>query len=132
MLNSIISQGHIPVIAPVGAGEDVESLNVNADYVAGEIASALKADKFILLTNVEGIFADPEDENTLISSFKVDSVQEFIDSGKISKGMIPKVRCCIDALKSGVGQTHIIDGRKPHSLLLEIFTKKGIGTMVVE
>ncbi|HBT20914.1 MAG TPA: acetylglutamate kinase [Peptococcaceae bacterium] len=132
VISSIISQGYIPVVAPIGAGENGESYNINADYVAGELAVALKADKLVLLTDVEGIFADPDDKDSLISSLKVSSIQNLIDRGIINGGMIPKVQCCARAVLGGVGRTHIIDGRIPHSILLEIFTHEGIGTMVVK
>jgi len=132
IIHSVISQGYIPVVAPVGSGENGESYNINADYVAGELAAALKADKLVLLTDVEGIFANPGDKSSLISSLKVNSVQNLIDKGVIGGGMIPKVQCCAKALLAGVGKTHIIDGRIPHSILLEIFTRRGIGTMVVK
>ncbi|HEX3015526.1 MAG TPA: acetylglutamate kinase [Desulfobacteria bacterium] len=127
---TLVNKNYIPVIAPVSPGEDGESYNVNADYVAGHIAGALKADKLLLLTDVEGIFADYNDKTSLLSSVSVGEVDGLINSGVISGGMIPKVQCCVQAIQSGVGQVHIIDGRVPHSLLLEIFTDQGIGTMV--
>lgn len=124
-------KGYIPVIAPVGVGLEGESYNINADAVAGHLAAALKADKLIMLTDVEGIFADPEDRTTLISSLRTEQAHRMIQDGQIAGGMIPKVEACIRALEGGVARTHIIDGRKMHSLLLEIFTDQGIGTMVV-
>jgi acetylglutamate kinase len=132
IIRSIISQGYIPVVAPIGVGKNNESYNINADYVAGELAASLEADKLVLLTDVEGIIEDPRDKSTLISSLKVDNIQRLIDKGVIQGGMIPKVQCCARALLAGVGKTHIIDGRIPHSILLEIFTHRGIGTMVVK
>lgn len=132
VVHTVIAQGYIPVIAPTGIGEDGKPYNINADYVAGELAAALKADKLILLTDVEGIFADYEDKSTLISSLHIDEVEELITRGIIAGGMIPKVECCVKALKAGVAKTHIIDGRLPHSILLEIFTDEGIGTEVVQ
>lgn len=131
IIQTVIAQGYIPVIAPTGIGEDGKPYNINADYVAGELAAALKADKLILLTDVEGIFADYEDKTTLISSLHIDEVEGLIARGTIAGGMIPKVECCVRALKAGVAKTHIIDGRLPHSILLEIFTDEGIGTEVV-
>ncbi len=128
---TVTAQGFIPVIAPTGIGEDGKTYNINADYVAGELAAALKADKLVLLTDVEGIFADYEDQNSLISSLKVEEVPDLIAKKVIAGGMIPKVECCVNALKGGVAKTHIIDGRLPHSILLEIFTDEGIGTEVV-
>lgn len=124
------TNGYIPVIAPIGAGVDGESYNINADFVAGEIAAALGAEKLVLLTDVEGIFTDFKDKSSIISTLKTDEVDGLIKEGIISGGMIPKVKCCVKALEAGVKSTHIIDGRMPHSILLEIFTKKGIGTMV--
>ena len=132
IIQTVISQGYIPVVAPVGVGEEGESYNINADYVAGEVAAALDADKLILLTDVEGIFADYDDKGTLISELKLAEVDPKIASGVISGGMIPKVECCVQALGRGVATTHILDGRISHSILLEIFTDKGIGTMVVK
>lgn len=132
ILESLIHQDYIPVVAPVGVGEEGESYNINADTVAGEIAAALKADKLILLTDVPGILADPADPSTLISVLKVEDARHMIKEGRIDGGMIPKVECCMEALAGGVATTHIIDGRLPHSLLLELFTDAGIGTMVVE
>lgn len=131
IIHSVIQQGYIPVVAPIGADENGESYNINADYVASELAVALKADKFVLLTDVEGIYADSNNKSEIISSLKLDQVQQLIDSGIIEGGMIPKVECCARALKAGVEKAHIIDGRLPHSILLEIFTRKGIGTEVV-
>lgn len=124
------TNGYIPVIAPIGAGADGETYNINADYVAGEIASALDAEKLILLTDVEGIFGNINDPSSIISALKTSEVKGLIDRGVIVGGMIPKVECCVKALESGVTRTHIIDGRTPHSILLEIFTDQGIGTMV--
>lgn len=132
IIKTVVDEGYIPVIAPIGVGDEGESYNINADYVAGEIAGALKADKFVLLTDVEGIFADYEEKASLISSLRIQDIATFIERGTISGGMIPKVECCINALNQGVEKAHIIDGRIPHSILLEIFTDEGIGTMVVK
>lgn len=125
-------KGYIPVVSPVGVGLDGESYNINADAVAGHLAAALKADKLIMLTDVEGIFRDPSDKSTLISALGTEQAHRMIRDGEISGGMIPKVEACIRALEAGVARTHIIDGRKLHSLLLEVFTDQGIGTMVVQ
>lgn len=130
-IKSLINSGYIPVISPIGVGLDGQSYNINADLIAGEIAKALKAEKLIMLTDVEGIFLDPTKPETLISALQVTRAKRLIESGAISSGMIPKVEACIKALESGVNRTHIIDGRQPHSMLLEIFTDSGIGTMVV-
>ncbi len=130
IIETLVAKSYIPVIAPVAAGEDGESYNINADYVAGHIAGALKADKLVLLTDVEGIFADYQDKSSLLSTVKAGEVDTLINSGIISGGMIPKIECCVHAIEAGVSQVHIIDGRVPHSILLEIFTDQGIGTMV--
>lgn len=130
ILHTIIEKGYIPVVAPIGVGDQGESYNINADYVAGELAAALQAEKLVLLTDVEGIFTDYSDKSSIIRSLKVDEVDPLINQGVISGGMIPKVQCCVKALMGGVRRTHIIDGRIPHSILLEIFTNEGIGTMV--
>lgn len=132
ILTTVIREGYIPVVAPVAAGEDGTSYNVNADSAAGALAEALKADKLIILTDVEGILADRNDKNSLISTVLVDEVPGLVEQGIIDGGMIPKVECCVSALRGGVSTTHILDGRVPHSILLEVFTDKGVGTMVVK
>lgn len=132
LISLLIGQDYIPVIATVGVGADGNSYNINADTVAGEIAAALKAEKLMMLTDVEGIFEDPKDPATLISALKIDRAQRMIAEGCIDGGMIPKVEACINALSHGVERTHILDGRRLHSLLLEVLTDRGIGTMVVE
>lgn len=130
VIHTLSAQGYIPIISSVGVGLEGESLNINADHVAGELAAALSAEKLILLTDVEGIFSDPSDPDSLISSLPKTKALTMIDEGKINKGMIPKVEACLTALEHEVDRTHIIDGRLSHSLLLEIFTDHGIGTMV--
>lgn len=132
VINSVIEQGYIPVIAPIGADEEGNTYNINADYVASEVAVALEADKFVLLTDVEGIFADPENFTEIISTLRLSEIPGLIETGVIAGGMIPKIECCARALEAGVEKAHIIDGRLPHSILLEIFTRKGIGTEVVK
>jgi len=128
ILASLKDDGFIPVISPIGAGRGGESFNINADFVASSIASALRAEKLILITDVPGI----KDKNgNIISTLKNSMIKRLITNGVISGGMLPKVQACSDALRAGVGKTHIIDGRVPHCLLLEIFTKEGIGTEVV-
>ncbi len=129
VLLSLIENQFIPVIAPVGVGEGGKTYNINADLVAGGIAASLKARKLILLTDTEGVL---DKNKELISSIRVDEVGELIKDGTIKGGMIPKVNCCLDALASGVNKAHIIDGRKEHAILLEIFTKGGIGTEIVK
>ncbi len=130
IVSTVISEGYIPVIAPVAVGRNGESYNVNADYAAGRLAVALGADKLIILTDVEGIMYDRNDRGSLISLLRVEEVPALIDKGIIDGGMIPKVECCLEALSGGVNTTHILDGRVPHSILLEVFTDKGVGTMV--
>jgi len=115
----------IPVIAPVGVGEDGLTYNINADLVAGQLAAALKAEKLILLTDVPGVLSAGGD---LLASLDLSDIQALIDRGTISAGMIPKVQCCLDALAGGVGKAHIIDGRIKHSVILEVFTDGGVGT----
>lgn len=131
LIESVIAAGYIPVISPVGVGLDGESYNINADSVAGEVAAALKAEKLIFLTDVEGIYEDPQNPSSIFTALQAQRARRLIESGAISKGMIPKVEACIKALEFGVNRTHIIDGRQPHTMLLEIFTDAGIGTMVV-
>jgi len=127
VLTTLRDAGFIPVIAPVGVGREGQTYNINADVAAGKIAGALRAEKLILLTDVEGV----QDENAaLISVLEASRARHLIASGAIGEGMIPKVECCIDALSAGVQSTHIIDGRVSHSVLLEIFTRTGIGTEV--
>jgi acetylglutamate kinase len=127
VLTTLRDAGFIPVIAPIGIGREGQTYNINADLAAGKIASALHAEKLILLTDVEGV----QDENaSLISVLDAGRALQMITSGIVGEGMIPKVECCIDALRDGVQTTHIIDGRLPHSVLLEVFTHSGIGTEV--
>jgi len=132
LLHNLLAKGYIPVVATVGVDVEGEIYNINADTVAGELAAALQAEKLIILTDVEGIYEDPADSSTLISKLKIGTALEMIEDGRIDSGMIPKVQACIYALRHGVSRTHIIDGRRPHSLLLEVLTDKGIGSMVVE
>jgi acetylglutamate kinase len=122
------SSGYIPIIAPIGVGDAGEPYNINADLVAGEVAAALKAEKLIVLTDVEGIL---DEQKTLISSLKRAEIAKFVEQGVISEGMLPKVEACLTALDGGVRKAHIIDGRQDHALLLEVFTNRGIGTEIV-
>jgi len=128
ILTSLMDGQFIPVIAPVGSGEMGETYNINADLVAGHIAASLKARKLILLTDTEGVL---DKEGKLISTIRLGEVRQLINDGTIKGGMIPKTNCCIEALKGGVKKAHIIDGRKDHAILLEIFTKVGIGSEIV-
>ncbi|MEE9567744.1 MAG: acetylglutamate kinase [Candidatus Binatia bacterium] len=128
VINSLDENKFIPVIAPVGVGEQGETYNINADLVAGHIAESLGAEKLILLTDVEGV---KNKKGDLLSTLKIRQACKLIEDGVVAAGMIPKVRCCIEALEGGVGKTHIIDGRVKHAVLLEIFTEEGVGTEVV-
>jgi acetylglutamate kinase len=128
-LNRLSSGEYIPVIAPVATGPEGKAYNINADTVAGEIASAMKAEKLILLTDVEGVKTS-KDDGDILHALSSDEVYSLINDGVIEGGMIPKVLGCVHAIENGVGRTHIIDGRIPHCILLEIFTNKGIGTMI--
>ncbi len=128
LINSLDENKFIPVIAPVGVGEQGETYNINADLVAGHTATALGAEKLILLTDVEGV---KNKKGEQLSTLKVNQARKMIKEGVVAAGMIPKVECCMDALEGGVGKTHIIDGRVRHAVLLEIFTQAGVGTEVV-
>ena len=132
LLDMFLENDYIPVISPVGIAEDGTSLNLNADTAAGEVASAVGAEKLIILTDVPGVLRDPKDPSSLIQKIKVDEVPALIEDGIISGGMIPKIETCVKAIENGVTSCHIIDGRKKHSLLLEVFTTDGIGTMIVK
>lgn len=127
VLESLSKNDFIPVIAPVGVGEDGQAFNINADLVAGAIAGALAAEKLILLTDVPGV---KNKAGVLITSLPKGNVEELIDDGTIAGGMIPKVRCCEEALRRGVAKTYIVDGRVEHSILLEMFTREGVGTEI--
>jgi len=128
VLINLMESQFIPVIAPVGAGENGETYNINADLVAGHIASSIKARKLILLSDTEGVL---DRDGELISTLKIKETRKLIEDGTIKGGMIPKVDCCLEALKGGVKKAHIIDGRKEHVILLEMFTKGGIGTEII-
>jgi acetylglutamate kinase len=131
IVNSLVSSGHIPVISSVAADEHGQSYNINADTVAGELAAALGAEKMILLTDTAGILRDFKDKSTLIHKLDIQEARQLIEDGVVSGGMIPKVTCCVRSLAQGVRAAHILDGRLPHALLLEIFTDLGIGSMIV-
>jgi acetylglutamate kinase len=127
VIRTFMANKWVPVIAPVGAGPGGEVYNINADLVAGKVASSLGAEKFILLTDVEGVL---DSQKRLISTMDAKIAARYTQEGTISGGMIPKVRCCLEALREGVKKTHIIDGRVKHAILLEIFTDEGIGTQI--
>ncbi|OCQ96847.1 acetylglutamate kinase [Nostoc sp. MBR 210] len=130
ILETLSSNGYIPVVSSVAADDSGQAYNINADTIAGEIAAALGAEKLILLTDTRGILKDYKDPSTLIPKVDIREARELIASGVVSGGMIPKVNCCVRSLAQGVRAAHIIDGRLPHALLLEIFTDVGIGTMI--
>lgn len=131
IITDLLQQDYVPVIAPIGMGEHGESYNINADYIAAEIAGALRAEKLLLLTDVEGVYKDFADKSSLISQLHLEEAKAYIRSGVIDGGMIPKVEACLRALEAGAHKAHIIDGRLDHSIILEIFTSRGIGTMVL-
>ncbi len=131
IVNDLVAQGYVPVIAPIGVGEDGQSFNINADYVAADIAGALKAEKLLLLTDTEGVYKNFADKSSFISTLKADEARTFIKDGVINGGMIPKVEACLRALDKGANKAYIIDGRLPHSIILELFTETGLGTEVV-
>lgn len=130
VLHPLINNGHIPVIASVAADESGQSYNINADTVAGELAAALGAEKLILLTDVAGILKDRNDPTSLVKEIDIKGIKSMVEDGKIAGGMIPKVNCCVRSLAQGVKTASIIDGRVPHSLLFEILTDEGAGTMI--
>ncbi|NJK50025.1 acetylglutamate kinase [Candidatus Gracilibacteria bacterium] len=131
LVESLVKNGYIPVISSVAADETGQAYNINADTVAGEIAAALGAEKLILLTDTAGILKDYQDPSTLITRLNIQQARDLIGQGIVAGGMIPKVNCCVRSLAQGVRAAHILDGRLPHSLLLEIFTDEGIGSMIV-
>ncbi|MDO5828107.1 MAG: acetylglutamate kinase [Methanobrevibacter sp.] len=132
ILELFTENDYIPVISPIGVADDGTTLNLNADTVAGAIAGEMDAEKLIILTDVPGVLRDPSDPTSLIQKIRIKEIPQLIEDGVITGGMIPKIETCVDAIKNGVKSAHIIDGRIKHSLLLEIFTKDGIGTMIFE
>lgn len=130
IVTNLIEDGFIPVIASVGSGEGGGSYNINADLVAGALADALDAEKVIFLTDVDGLYADFEDKDSLISTLSLEQAQDLVAYDRLSSGMIPKVAACIRALNGGVERAHILNGTIPHSLLLEVYTDAGVGTMI--
>lgn len=128
-----LDAGYIPVVSTVAQGTDaITAYNINADTAAAKLAAALDAEKFLLLTDVRGLLLDPKDEETLIHSVKLSYVPGLIEAGIISGGMIPKMQCCVDAINGGVERVHILDGRIPHSILIELLSDEGIGTMLTK
>jgi len=130
-LQDLLEGGITPVISTIGCGRDGQSYNINADTVAGEIAAALGADKLLMLTDVEGIYSNYPDKSSLVSELKTEGGRDMIREGKVDGGMIPKVEACLIAVEGGVPRAHIIDGRRPHSMLMELLSEQGIGTVVV-
>lgn len=132
ILDDLLNQNYVPIIAPIGVDSEGNSYNINADDFASAIAGALHAEKFLLLTDTEGVYKNFEDKTSFISTLTANEAREYIRDGIISGGMIPKIEACLHALDSGTNKTHIIDGRVPHSIILEMFTPQGIGTQVVK
>ncbi|HIT88152.1 MAG TPA: acetylglutamate kinase, partial [Candidatus Coprocola pullicola] len=130
LIQSLINNEFIPVIAPIGKDENGVTYNINADYAAVAIAGALKAEKLVFLTDVEGVMRDINDSNSIMSFINAEKIKGLIEDGTISGGMIPKVECCMEGIRKGVNNVHILDGRVEHCLILEIFTPEGIGTMI--
>jgi acetylglutamate kinase len=130
ILERVLREELIPVVATVGIDDTGQAYNVNADAVAGAIAIALEAEKLVYLTDVAGVFEDFGDEGSLVAQTDALGLERLLESGKVGEGMIPKLRSCIEALRGGVRRAHVLDGRMPHALLLEFFTREGIGTMV--
>lgn len=132
LLEAMMKLDYIPVIAPIGIGPDGEKYNINADTAAGEVAAALKAEKIVFMTDVDGIQTNPKDPKTLLNRFSASQGLELIEKGVVQGGMLPKLQACMRAVESGVDRAHIINGNISHSLLLEVFTDTGIGTMVTK
>lgn len=131
VIDTLIDQDFVPVICPIGIGEeDYKSYNVNADDAACAVAKAVRAEKLVFLSDIEGVYKDPLDPDTLISRLTISEAEQFIAEGNAGGGMLPKLNNCISALKSGVSRVHILDGRLEHSLLLEFFTRNGVGTLI--
>lgn len=131
ILYDLLEKDFLPVIAPIGLDDDYNTYNINADDAACAIARAMRAEKLAFLTDIEGVYKDPKDPETLISELKVSEARALMDEGYIGGGMLPKLYNCVEAIEHGVSRVHILDGRIPHCLLLEIFTNKGIGTAIL-
>ena len=132
LLNTLMDNDFIPVIAPIGLDDEFNAYNINADDAACGVAKAMNAEKLVFLTDIEGVFIDPTNKKTLISEMDIKSAKEFIENGVVGGGMLPKLNNCIDAIEQGVSRVHILDGRVAHCLLLEFFTEKGIGTAILK
>ncbi len=131
LINTLIDNNFVPVIAPIGLDDNYQNYNINADDAACAVATAIGAEKLVFLTDIEGVYADPQDKNSLISVLTLEKADELLDSGYIGGGMLPKLKNCIDAVRNGVSRVHILDGRMEHCLLLEFFTNRGIGTAII-
>lgn len=132
ILDTLIDNDFIPVIAPIGSSQEFESYNINADDAACAVAKAIHAEKLVFLTDIDGVYLDPNDKDSLISEMDVAEAKSFIEKGIVGGGMLPKLANCIDAIENGVSRVHILDGRVEHCLLLEFFTEKGIGTAILK
>lgn len=131
LLHDLLEKDFLPIVCPIGYDDSFHSYNINADDAACAIARAMEAEKLAFLTDVEGVYADPKDHSTLISELSTDEMESLLASGNVGGGMLPKLNNCVDAINNGVSRVHIMDGRIPHCLLLEIFTNKGIGTAIL-
>ena len=131
LLYDLLEKDFLPIVCPIGLDDNYNTYNINADDAACAIARAVNAEKLAFLTDIEGVYKDPNDKNTLISELRIDKARELISTGFIGGGMLPKLNNCIEAIENGVSRVHILDGRIPHCLLLEIFTNKGIGTAIL-
>jgi acetylglutamate kinase len=131
ILNTLIEHDFVPVVCPIGMDEEYQSYNINADDAACAVATAVKAEKLVFLTDIEGVYGDPADKSSLISELMVQEAKDLLASGNVGGGMLPKIQNCVDAIESGVSRVHILDGRMEHCLLLEFFTNKGIGTAII-
>ena len=131
ILYDLLEKDFLPIVCPIGLGDDFATYNINADDAACAIACSMKAEKLAFLTDIEGVYRNPDDPSSLISELFVKDAKNLIENGNVGGGMIPKLQNCIDAIEEGVSRVHILDGRIPHCLLLEIFTNKGIGTAIL-
>ncbi|HIQ98339.1 MAG TPA: acetylglutamate kinase [Candidatus Scybalocola faecavium] len=131
VLYDLLEKDFLPIVCPIGMDEDYNTYNINADDAACAIARAVNAEKLAFLTDIEGVYKDPQDKSTLISELRIEEARKLIGNGFIGGGMLPKLNNCIEAIENGVSRVHILDGRIPHCLLLEIFTNKGIGTAIL-
>lgn len=132
LIDTLIDNDFIPIIAPIGMDKDFQAYNINADDAASAVAKCIHAEKLAFMTDIDGVCLDPDDPDTLISVLALDEAKRLIQNGTINGGMIPKIRNCIEAVEQGVSRVHILDGRKEHCLLLEFFTRKGIGTAIID